>query len=161
MWRNCDRRKPSCHPGAPYYFLESIPMVDFIRGLYGASWTLKTTSCPFSTKQKFDQAKSLTADFRCSWKLISIWTMEVASPLAFVSSSAGSKRGLSCSPQLMESTNHANPESDLFQRSHKRRRFHADTSVESLSNAFAAPSSFFNNSLQSQGLGSPLGMFPH
>ena len=90
--------------------------------------------------------------------------MEVASPLAFVSPSAGAKRGLACSPQLMETTNHANPpEGDLFQRSHKRRRFHADTSVESLSNAFAAPSTFFNNSLQShhhQGLGSPFGRFP-
>jgi hypothetical protein len=87
--------------------------------------------------------------------------MEVASPLAFVP--AGTKRTLSCSPQqLLESTNHANQtDEDLFQRSHKRRRFHADTSVESLSNAFAAPSTFFNNPPQgSAGPGAPFGRFP-
>lgn len=89
--------------------------------------------------------------------------MEVASPLAFVAPSGGTKRALACSPHMMDTTIQSNtPEEDLFQRAHKRRRFHADTSVDSLSSAFAAPSTFFNNSLQSkQGLGSPFGRFPH
>lgn len=88
--------------------------------------------------------------------------MEVASPLAFVSPSAGTKRSLACSPHMMDTTNNQpnTPEGDLFQRSHKRRRFHADTSVDSLNSAFAAPSSFFSNSLQNkQGISSPFGMF--
>lgn len=119
---------------------------------------------PFSHDDQFSHAHTAISGVElvaidCEYIDI-VLTMEVASPLTFLSPSAGTKRGLSCSPQLMETTNHPNsPDGDLFQRSHKRRRFHADTSVESLSSAFAAPSSFFNNPLQSQqGLGSPFGM---
>ena len=88
-----------------------------------------------------------------------IRTVEVALPLTFATLSAGTNRVFSCSLQLMEATNRVNPVSDVFQQSHKRCHFHTNTLVELLSNAFAAPLTFFNNSLQRQGFGSPFGGF--
>lgn len=78
--------------------------------------------------------------------------MEVASPLTLTAGSTGSKRPLACSPQLLNTPNHAkfagdNMEmEDSLSRSAKRRRYHADTSVDSLSNAFSAHSTFFGGS---------------
>jgi hypothetical protein len=95
--------------------------------------------------------------------------MEVVSPLAFVPTvaGAGSKRGFiasyspsqfqmetagGCGAVTTTAAAAAAPLSEedalLQQRSAKRRRFHhADTSVDSLSNAFGSPSAFFQSKM--------------
>lgn len=62
--------------------------------------------------------------------------MEVASPLTLVSSA--NKRSLACSPPLGSD------------RMSKRRRFHADTSVDALSEDFSAHSLLFKAKQQGQ-----------
>lgn len=80
----------------------------------------------------------------CSYCIAS---MEVASPLSFAPT-AGSKRGLttiSYSPQLLNTPNRDMElsENESMQHSNKRRRFHNDTTVESLSEHFSSHSPFF------------------
>ena len=84
--------------------------------------------------------------------VINTTIMEVASPLAFGPATAGKKRSLACSPQLLtNSTNHGTNRGemeigdDYQQHSVKRRRFHGDTSVDSLSETFSAHAPFFAN----------------
>ena len=75
--------------------------------------------------------------------------MEVASPLAFMPI-GGSKRSLSCSPTArIESPPGGRDLSDMEiaddgLRAAKRRRFHLDTSVDSLSEVFSSHSPFFS-----------------
>jgi len=86
---------------------------------------------------------------RCSFVLS---TMEVASPLSFVPMTAGSKRSLAFSPQSLNNTpNHGKTMAmeESMERSIKRRRFAADTSVESLSEHFSSHSPFFAQSKKS------------
>lgn len=66
--------------------------------------------------------------------------MEVASPLQFTPSQAGTKRAFPCSPGLVESTTAAvgmELTEDYAQQSFKRRRFndHADSSLETTPHA--------------------------
>lgn len=76
-------------------------------------------------------------------------TMEVASPLSFAPV-PGNKRSLSCSPQMVDTHRGNNQiEHENSQQPAKRRRFHADSSVDSLSNAFSSHSPFFS-SMQNQ-----------
>jgi hypothetical protein len=78
--------------------------------------------------------------------------MEVASPLAFVPVT-GNKRGLSCSPTLIDSPGRTLSEMDVVDdglRSVKRRRFHMDTNVDSLSEVFSSHSPFFTNGLHNK-----------
>lgn len=78
--------------------------------------------------------------------------MEVASPLQFSPAGAGAKRSLTCSPQLIDPANH-NSRTDMevgdepLQPVSKRRRFHADPAVDSLSDRFSSASPFFANGM--------------
>lgn len=80
--------------------------------------------------------------------------MEVASPLSFAPSTAGNKRSLAYSPQMLKTPNRGSlaemdVADDSMQHSTKRRRFNSDTSVESLSEHFSSHSPFFAQSKQS------------
>ena len=71
--------------------------------------------------------------------------MEVASPLPFCSATSSNKRSLACSPLLGDNTsivglleNTVDEENSL--RCSKRRRFHEDTSIDTLSEHFSSHS---------------------
>ena len=76
--------------------------------------------------------------------------MEVASPLAFSPATTGAKRGLSCSPDLMDSSGRnlaeAMESSDDVHRA-KRRRFGGDVCIDALSERFSSHSPFFPGAL--------------
>jgi len=76
--------------------------------------------------------------------------MEVASPLTLGHATAGTKRTLVCSPQLLDTPSRGRPleieNDDPMQRSIKRRRFH-EASVDSLSESFSSHSPFFASSI--------------
>lgn len=71
--------------------------------------------------------------------------MEVASPLTFAPGGGGAKRSLACSPQLLDLASLDNLSivdisEDQLQRSVKRRRLHAETTVDALSEDFSSNS---------------------
>ncbi|GKZ01121.1 hypothetical protein MPSEU_001063700 [Mayamaea pseudoterrestris] len=76
--------------------------------------------------------------------------MEVASPLAYTSPAPGTKRGMSCSPNMMDASGRNLAENmDVSDDVHrvKRRRFVGDFSVDSLSERLSSHSPFFSNGL--------------
>lgn len=96
--------------------------------------------------------------------------MEVAGPLTFVSSAAGAKRGLSCSPGFVDSTNRSHfaigldPSDEYAQQKLKRRRFNVDVSMDGESeNSGHLPTFAMHNSHQPKNLfaSSPDGEFHH
>jgi hypothetical protein len=78
--------------------------------------------------------------------------MEVASPLTFAPGGGGTKRSLSCSPQLVDIANLDNLSivdisEDQLQRSVKRRRLHSETTVDALSEDFSSHSFYLKTKI--------------
>jgi hypothetical protein len=80
--------------------------------------------------------------------------MEVASPLSFAPASHGKKRNLTCSPTLMDTLSLTDGGDDDAFRSIKRRRFHGDLSVDSLSENFSSHSPFLSNNMHANKMSS-------
>lgn len=79
--------------------------------------------------------------------------MEVASPLPFAPATAGTKRTLACSPQLVDPAHLGGLSGSSLTDDHrehrtaKKRRFHAETSIEALAEDFSSHSLLFKNSI--------------
>jgi hypothetical protein len=78
--------------------------------------------------------------------------MEVASPIQLVPTAGGSKRSLTCSPQLVDpsgllNTSDMSIADDTLSRAPKRCRFQTDATMEDLSQSFSSHSIFFRNTL--------------
>jgi hypothetical protein len=81
--------------------------------------------------------------------------MEVASPLQFGPTPGGTKRSLSCSPQLVDpsvllNTSEMNIADETMTRAQKRCRFQTDATMEDLSQSFSSHSILFRNALPQQ-----------